>query len=245
MGFIKRVHAPPAGGEKEAIMILILNVMKDENLAVSFDRALDRALESSGKQVDYIRVSEHTAPPDISGYSHVILSGSEASVNESNPWDAVLAETVRETVQQGKPLLGICYGHQFLVGVLAGKQYVRRSATPEFGWAAVRLEDNPLFNGLSEPVFMVSHYDEVFDLPHDFRVIASSPYCRVHGFRYRDLPVWGVQFHPEYNIEEAEEIFQWIAKHDPTYIEHRSDEAYRGEAHLEQNQLIFKNFLKT
>jgi GMP synthase (glutamine-hydrolysing) len=117
---------------------------------------------------------------------------------------------------------------------------VRRAAKPEFGFIDLGLAPNPLFQGLGKPLVMVSHYDEVCDLPKEFKVLASSPGCAVHAFQYRDLPVWGVQFHPEYNAEEGFLIWKEVFCCTPGMIPAPPPEAER----LDRNRQLFWNFAK-
>jgi len=223
-------------------MVLVLNCMKDDLLAQSFDSAISRPLGQAGKKADFLRVPITKEMPDLSKYSHFIISGSEASVLDDNPWEKLLKEISYNIIAMKKPLLAICYGHQFLARALLGKQSVRRTGTPEFGWVDITLTENPLFKGITASVFMVSHYDEVFHLTDDFKVIASSPRCAVHAFQYKDLPVWSLQFHPEYNVEEADEIFDLIKKRDPSFSTYFFNDL-RNEMQMEQNERIFLNFL--
>jgi GMP synthase-like glutamine amidotransferase len=223
-------------------MILVLNCMKDDILARSFDRAISRPLGQAGKKADFLWVPQAREIPDLTKYSHFIISGSEASVLDDNPWEGWLKEIIDKIIHRKKPLLAICYGHQFLVRALLGKQYTRRTGTPEFGWMDIALTGNPLFDGITASVFMVSHYDEVFDLTEDFKIIAAAPGCAVHAFQYKDLPVWGLQFHPEYNVEEADEIFDLIKKRDPSFATYFYNEL-QSKWQKEQNERIFLNFL--
>jgi GMP synthase (glutamine-hydrolysing) len=87
---------------------------------------------------------------------------------------------------------------------------------------------------------MACHFDEACDLPADFHVLAASDRCAVHAFQYRDLPVWGVQFHPEYGPEEAGPIFRGACRHQPELIPGPPREPTR----LDQRKLIFRNFVK-
>jgi GMP synthase (glutamine-hydrolysing) len=223
-------------------MVLVLNCMLDDELAASFDRAISRPLEKSGKQAEFVRVPGRIDLPDVSGYTHVIISGSEASALDDMPWDELLQETVEQIIEQQKPLLGICYGHQFLARVQAGKESVGRTPVPEFGWTLIRLSANPLFAGIPDPVCMVSHYDAVQQLPDDFKIIAATSVCQIHGFQYKDLPVWGVQFHPEYNSAEANEIFDKLSARDPGFSSYLST-GLEQEARRKLNEQIFLNFL--
>ena len=224
-------------------MILVLDCMKDDALAQSFDRAILRPIAKSGNKADFLGIPKSQEIPDLSQYSHIIISGSEASIVDDNPWDESLTEIIANIIKMKKPLLGICYGHQFLVRALLGKDSVRRSPTAEFGWLEIPLQENPIFAGITNPVFMVSHYDEVCNLTGDFQVIASSPRCGVHAFQYKDFPVWGVQFHPEYNIPEAHEIFALVKKRDASFPGYFFNEL-QDNAQPEQNERIFLNFLK-
>ena len=118
--------------------------------------------------------------------------------------------------------------------------HVRKAARPEFGFLDLRLAPNPLFRDLPESLVMASHFDEAFDLPGAFKVLAASPDCAVHAFQYRDLPVWGVQFHPEYGAEEGDRIWKEVFCHTPARIPPAPERPGR----MDRNQLIFDNFAR-
>jgi GMP synthase-like glutamine amidotransferase len=140
--------------------------------------------------------------PDPAGFSHVILTGSEASILERDPWVETEAAFVREAAARGAAVLGSCWGHQLIAYALAGEPCVGRCPRPEIGWIPIRLDrESGLLGpaGASPYVFSV-HFDEVKDLPPDFEVLASSAGCLVHAFRWAGRPVWGLQSHPEIDI---------------------------------------------
>lgn len=224
-------------------MIMVLNGMKDKKLAASFERAVLRPIEKSGQQAECIQVTGSEKLPDPANYSHVILSGSEASTLDDNPWDAPLAEVIHQCVNLSKPFLGICYGHQFLARTLAGKSHVAKAETPEFGWTKIMLQENPLFKGLAKEYYcMVCHYDMVKTLPTDFKQIGASAQCPIHAFQYGDLPIWGVQFHPECNAAEAQEIFAALKEEEPQFATwYEATDA--GKANDLDNERLFLNFL--
>lgn len=139
--------------------------------------------------------------PDPEAYSHVILTGSEASILEPDPWVEPEAEYVRRVVEAGAAVLGSCWGHQLLAFALAGGSRVRRCARPEIGWIPVRVvKDNDLLGPAGTPYTFSVHYDEVCRLPDDFEVLASTDVCPVQAFRLKAKPVWGLQCHPEVDI---------------------------------------------
>ena len=128
--------------------------------------------------------------PDIIG---VILSGSPYSVYDKEAFKCDLSEFV------GKyPVLGICYGAQYIAYTNGGK--VEQTGTREYGRANLRTIDlsNPLFKGF-EPNSQVwmSHSDTITAIPQDCHVIASTDDVRFAAYASTRNPLWAVQFHPE------------------------------------------------
>jgi GMP synthase (glutamine-hydrolysing) len=135
----------------------------------------------------------NTKVEEIRRYSPVgiILSGGPSSVYDPG----APAADVR-VFELGLPVLGICYGLQFMVYGLGGR--VRAAKHREYGHAQVQLlEESDLFQGLplSLEVWM-SHGDEALELPSGFKLIAKSP-TAVAGIENADRKLFAVQFHPE------------------------------------------------
>lgn len=141
--------------------------------------------------------------PDPADFSHLILTGSEASILEREPWADAEAVLVREAVAAGTAVLGSCWGHQLLAYALAGPARVRRAAVPEIGWIAIRLDRTSDLLGPagSTPFTFSSHFDEICGLPDEFEVLASTGNCAVEAFHLRGRAVWGLQCHPEIDID--------------------------------------------
>ena len=120
----------------------------------------------------------------------------------------------------------------------------RRSKSPELGWRKVELTNNLLFAGISKPIFYESHIEEVFSLSDDFEIIASNKNCDIQGFQYNQLPIWGIQFHPEVNLEYSEQsIRNKLANNEAMREYFYNEQQYQN--HNEQNFKIFKNFLSS
>jgi len=135
-----------------------------------------------------------TATPDeIRGYSPlgIILSGGPSSVYDR---DAPKANPKIFTL--GVPVLGICYGLQFMAHALGGK--VRAADKREYGHARVNIkDDSQLFRGVPRDLNVwMSHGDEAEELPPGFRLTASSPNA-VAAIENPEKKMWAVQFHPE------------------------------------------------
>lgn len=129
--------------------------------------------------------------PDIIG---VILSGSPYSVHDKEAFKTDLSQFV------GKyPVLGICYGAQFISNTCGGK--VEKTNTREYGRANLQESfdsKNPLFKGFSDnsQVWM-SHGDTITAIPEDCHVIASTQDVKFAAYASDTNPLWAVQFHPE------------------------------------------------
>ena len=128
--------------------------------------------------------------PSIIG---VILSGSPYSVYDPEAFKIDL------TGIRGKyPILGICYGAQFMAHTGGGK--VEPAGSREYGRANLQSfeKENPLFKGFSEhsQVWM-SHGDTITALPEGFRCIASTDKVKFAAYQADNEQLWGVQFHPE------------------------------------------------
>jgi len=152
--------------------------------------------------------------PDLEdGYTHLILTGSEASIVKRTSWVDREAALVQKAATSGLAMLGSCWGHQLLALALSGPENVRRCDTPEMGWLPIRiLKDSPLL-GMGERFYAYTvHFDEVVNLGREFHILASTPQCPVHAFQLEDRPIWGVQSHPEINITEGRLLFQRFLK---------------------------------
>lgn len=123
--------------------------------------------------------------------SGIVLSGGPSSVYDA---DAPLAD--KAILDIGVPILGICYGLQFITHHLGGR--VAPAAAREYGYAEVTVvEQTPLFGGLPAnlPVWM-SHGDHAEALAPGFRVVARTANA-VAGIANEARRIWAVQFHPE------------------------------------------------
>lgn len=122
----------------------------------------------------------------------LILSGGPASV-----YGAGSPQVDPGIFELGIPVLGICYGMQVTCHTLGGK--ILPAESREFGRSPCgQIGNNPLFDGLPATfVAWMSHGDQVDTLTGDFEPIASTSTCPNAAVRHRDLPIYGLQFHPE------------------------------------------------
>lgn len=128
----------------------------------------------------------------------VILSGSPCSVRQDDAPSVDLTH-IRGII----PLLGICYGAQYLASVEGG--VVEKSLTREYGRAALNVVSvgDPLMKGLwSDSTVWMSHGDTIISVPNGVEVIASTQDVSVAAFKIKGERTWGLQFHPEVHHSE-------------------------------------------
>ena len=132
-------------------------------------------------------------PKDDPSVIGVILSGSPYSVHDPEAFKVDLSQFVGKI-----PVLGICYGAQYISHTGGGK--VEQTGTREYGRAnlATVNTENPLFKGFEQhsQVWM-SHGDTITAIPSDCEIIASTNDVKFAAYASTTHPVWAVQFHPE------------------------------------------------
>lgn len=134
----------------------------------------------------------HFPPPD-SSVRGVILSGSPWSVRDAR---APLPDL--KAIKGSIPLLGVCYGAQYLTHNYGGE--VLPSDTREYGRARlVSIDENdPLFNGVTAGTQVwMSHGDTIVRIPEGYNITGSTGDVKVAAFRISGEQTWGIQFHPE------------------------------------------------
>jgi GMP synthase (glutamine-hydrolyzing), N-terminal domain or A subunit len=109
-----------------------------------------------------------------------------------------VSQNLLRVVQNGSvPVLGICYGHQFIAFALGGRVEVAKK--PEFGPVEVEVvERDELFQNVPERfTAWLSHNDEVTALPPSFRALARSERSPFQAMAHQSAPIYGVLFHIE------------------------------------------------
>ena len=149
------------------------------------------------------RVRELNVYCEIHPYNHlpalddsvrgVIMSGSPFSVRDA------AAPRIDLTPVKGRlPLLGVCYGAQYLAHFYGGE--VSPAPSREYGRAmlTVKRADDPLMQGLPSPTQVwMSHGDTITRVPAGYEVIASTDDVEMAAYRIAGEQTWGIQFHPE------------------------------------------------
>lgn len=171
------------------------------------------AFKSVGVEYDYIHPYqdelwdvdwEHLGNPD-----GLVIMGGPQSVNDDIAFLRHELRLIESALRLEKPLLGICLGAQLIAKALGAKVY--RGRMKEIGWYDLHLSpaarEDLLLEAWPASLKMFQWHGETFDLPRNAQVLAASEAYDHQAFRYGDR-VYGLQFHPEMNLEMIEE---WLA----------------------------------
>ena len=122
----------------------------------------------------------------------LILSGGPSSV-----YADTAPRCDPELFDLGIPVLGICYGMQLACDALGGA--VSSSPAREYGRTRCQVRPSEgLFTGIPDELDVwMSHGDQVTRVSDDFVSLAETPTCSIAAVKHRQLPVYGLQFHPE------------------------------------------------
>ncbi|HIS34759.1 MAG TPA: glutamine-hydrolyzing GMP synthase [Candidatus Avirikenella pullistercoris] len=169
--------------------------MQDKILILDFGSQYTQLIARRVRELNvYCEIHPFNKVPALDGsVKGVILSGSPYSVR-----DAEAPQIDLSAIKGRMPLLGVCYGAQYLSHKYGGE--VAPSATREYGRAMLSKTDeqNPLIKGMSghSQVWM-SHGDTIVKIPDNYKIIASTNDVPVAAFQVEGEQTWGIQFHPE------------------------------------------------
>jgi GMP synthase (glutamine-hydrolysing) len=177
------------------VEVAILDCSEDNEAYDNFSRVLD--------DTELYDVYELEFPDDPDS---VIVTGSRYGVYEDLEWIDELLDRIQDYIEDDVPVLGVCFGHQAVAKALGGE--VENMDDYEIGYRPVRLQEGSLFEELEDVEFPFStHQDEIVSLPSEVVSTAESD-VSVHGFEHEEKPVFGVQFHPEFDVEMIEGIIE-------------------------------------
>jgi GMP synthase (glutamine-hydrolysing) len=151
-------------------------------------------------------VSQGPPPEAPEGFDALVVFGGSMHVDQEDrhPWLTGQHDLMREAVDRGQPLMGVCLGGQLLARVAGA--HVGPASRPEIGWFEIELTpegaSDPVVGALPESFEAFEWHSYTFDVPPGGVLLAESPAC-AQAFRVGDA-AWGVQFHPEVTLEMLE-----------------------------------------
>ncbi len=149
-----------------------------------------RVFRNDALSVEQLRTYEPT---------HIVIS--------PGPGDPSAAGISRQVVRElgcDRPTLGVCLGHQ-CIGDVFGGRIVRAPELVHGKTSAVHHNGRDLFEGLPNPIRATRYHSLIIaePIPDELEVTAHTADGEIMGLRHRDLPIYGVQFHPESILTEG------------------------------------------
>jgi anthranilate synthase/aminodeoxychorismate synthase-like glutamine amidotransferase len=168
----------------------------------SFTYNLVQYLGELGAQVDVVR-NDATDPESLlAGRPHGVV----ISPGPGDPDDAGISlDVVRACARTRTPLLGVCLGHQS-IGAAFGGRIVRARSLMHGKVSPISHDARGVFRGLPSPFEATRYHSLVIadeTLPAELEVSARTPDGEIMAVRHRELPIEGVQFHPESILTDA------------------------------------------
>ncbi|MDF1718948.1 MAG: type 1 glutamine amidotransferase [Antarcticimicrobium sp.] len=157
-----------------------------------YDQMFETLLGGHGFTFDTYPVLDGVLPAGPEAADGWLITGSRHGAYEDHDWIPPLEQLIRDIRDSGRPLIGVCFGHQIIAQALGGR--VEKFAG---GWSVGRTE----YDMGGETVALNAwHQDQVTQRPEAARVLASNAFCENAVLAYGDS-IWTVQPHPEFSPE--------------------------------------------
>jgi len=171
--------------------------------------------EKLSYQILELRSGVHLPKPD--GFTHVVFLGGPMNVYEEDRYPFLRDEDlfIKEAIQRGKWILGICLGAQLMAKALGARVF--RAPVKEIGWYDVSLTRigsiDPLFRRLPKTFSVFQWHEDTFEMPHGAILMATSSLVPHQAFRYGEN-AYGLQFHLEVTQEM---IREWMESYEEEF----------------------------
>lgn len=176
-----------------------------------------RMFMEQGFLIDSLIPFKQEFPLDLKPYCCVFLSGSTCSSYDNLDWIQREHDFIPRLSELCLPIMGVCFGSQIIASALCGRDTVIRRSACEVGIKNIQLnekQNDELLAGLPAVVpFFVWHNDAVVASHADRVILGWHENYPNHIWRFRDLPILGVQGHPELNKAQVSLILNTYRKY--------------------------------
>lgn len=160
---------------------------------------LKEGFERAGCQVEELNLYEGEGLPDADGYSVVVSMGGPMNVYEDQKYPFLKEESdfLRDAIEKGKPVLGICLGGQMIARACGAE--VRKAEVEEIGWYPVHITTggraDEMFWDFPSQLQVFQWHGDTFEVPEGGKLLFKAPLCKNQAFRYGNA--YALQFHLE------------------------------------------------
>ncbi len=173
--------------------------------------SIEPVLKEKGHQLTATHLYKNEALPAVDEVDWLIVMGGPMGIydEEQYLWLDAEKQFIKEVIDAGKRVLGICLGAQIIADVLGAKVY--KGEHREIGWfdihRAVEIIGTILGSAIPEKIAVFHWHGDTFDIPKDAVALATSEACKNQGFIY-DNRVVALQFHLETTPESAKALIE-------------------------------------
>jgi GMP synthase-like glutamine amidotransferase len=187
-----------------------MNVLIVKHIDIEGPGLVEYCLKQEKIPYQILNLSSRVHLPKPEEITHIVLLGGPMNVYEEDRYPFLREEDlfIKEAIQRGKAILGICLGAQLIAKALGAR--VSKAPAEEIGWYDVSLTEigsqDPLFSNLPKTFSVFQWHEDTFEIPKGGKLIATSSPVPHQAFRYGEK-VYGLQFH----LEVTEEMIgEWV-----------------------------------
>lgn len=194
-----------------------MNVLIVKHVEVEGPGLIENRLNERKIPYQILSLQSNAHFPKLDGLTHIVLLGGPMNVYEEDRYPFLKCEDlfIKEAIQRGKRILGICLGAQLIAKALGAKVY--KAPVKEIGWYDLSLTEegvrDPLFSPFPKTFPVFQWHEDTFDLPNAAKLIVTSSPVQNQAFRYGEN-AYGLQFH----LEVTEEMIQeWMKDYEKEF----------------------------
>jgi GMP synthase-like glutamine amidotransferase len=182
--------------------------------------------------------------PKIDSFTHLVILGGPMNVYEEDRYPFLKDEDlfVKEAIQRGKSILGICLGAQLIAKALGAK--VLKAPVKEIGWYDVSLTEegskDPFFSNLPNTFPVFQWHEDTFEIPKLGKLIATSSAVPYQAFRYGEK-AYGLQFHLE--VTEGM-IGEWLDTYEEEFKGLQSSQPFSKAGIVTETELKIETYTR-
>lgn len=161
-----------------------------------------------GHSLSYTRLFDGQTLPDVTSFDMLAIMGGPMNIYEHDAYPWLVAEKafIKQAIDAGKKVIGVCLGAQLIADVLGGKVTV--GTHKEIGWHTITQTpqaSDSLFAALPKEMTVFQWHGDTFSIPPSATHIASSDVCDNQAFQVGQN-VLALQFHLEYSADSIEKM---------------------------------------